>query len=416
MLHMLRLQDMPLAGKRVLVRGDLNVPMGQGREQGQVTEPYRLEALLPTLRFLKEQKASTVLLSHLGRPDGVDPAFSLEPIVACLQRLFPEASWAFCPLAPGAEAKAWMAAHPADITVLENLRFWSGEELGEVAFAQQIASLGDIVVQDALSVCHRNHASVTQLSALLPSAAGFFLEQEIRALNHVFESPKRPVMALVGGSKVSTKLQILENLIKKVDVLAVGGAMANTFLKAEGYPIGASSYQPSLLETAKTILETAQKEGCTLLLPVDGVVAERLQPDVPTRVAFLGGATNPASAPPGPQEQLFDIGPQTLTLWAEALASCHTLVWNGPLGAFETPPFDQGTTRMAEVVGSFTQYQGLQSIAGGGDTVAALYKSGAAQQFTHLCSAGGAFLEWLEGKPLPGLQALEQAYFSHQRS
>ncbi len=410
MLHVLRLQTMPVEGKRVLVRGDLNVPM----EQGNVTDTHRLEALLPTLRFLKERNASVLLLSHLGRPSGVDPALSLEPVVAELQRLFPEASWAFCPLPPGEDAKAWMKNHPADITVLENLRFWPGEEAGDPDFAKQIASLGDVVVQDALSVCHRNHASVTGLTALLPTAAGFSLEQDILHLAQVFESPKRPVMALVGGAKVSTKLQILENLIKRVDVLAVGGAMANTFLKAEGYPIGASVYEPSLLGTAKAILEAAQKEACTVLLPVDGIVAQRLEPGAPTRVAFLGGAVNPGWEPPEPKEQLLDIGPQTLTLWAEALASCHTLVWNGPLGAFETPPFDEGTARMAEVVASFTQYQDLKSIAGGGDTVAALHKSGESQHFTYLCSAGGAFLEWLEGKPLPGLKALEEAYFAHQ--
>lgn len=406
MLHVKHLQDLSLSGQRVLVRGDLNVPI----EKGEVTDTRRLEALLPTLRLVRSHNAKIVLLSHFGRPEGIDSRYSLEQVIPAFQRLLPEASWAFCPLPPGKEALQWLDDHPAEITVLENLRFWPGEVANDPEFAKDLASLGDAVVQDALSICHRDHASVTTLSTLLPSAVGCFLHQELQGLSKVFEEPKRPLMALVGGAKVSTKLPVLENLVEKADILAVGGAMAHTFLAAKGYPIGGSLYEPSLIKTAEKILQIAEERGVTLLLPVDGVVATKLEPNAPTRIAFLGDGETSQTPPPTATEQILDVGPQTLTLWAEELAACHSVVWNGPLGAFETQPFDQGTTQIAQTIASLTQYHDLQSIAGGGDTLAAIRRAGVDGQFTYLCTAGGAFLEWLEGKTLPGLKALEPVF------
>jgi phosphoglycerate kinase len=378
-------------GQRVLVRLDLNLPL----QNGQVTDLTRLERSLPTLKELVQQGAKVIVMAHLGRPQGEDKTLSLAPIAKALEKAMSPTPVFFCEAAQGPRVlQAINALENGQILLLENIRFVEGEEKNDPHFASEMASWGDVYVNDAFSAAHRAHVSTEAIAHLLPKYAGRLMEKELEALHLALESPKHPLMAVVGGAKVSTKLPLLENLIPKVDVLVIGGAMANTFLSAQGHDVGASLYEPNLLETARTILA----QGCDILLPCDVVVAESLDgnPHPTTRAVgeVRGG------------EKIFDIGPKTIQKILEKMKACHTLLWNGPLGVFETPPFDEGTNAVARGGAALTRAGALLSVAGGGDTVAALAHADVLNDFTYVSTAGGAFLEWLEGTPLPGVEAL----------
>jgi phosphoglycerate kinase len=392
------LSDVYVRGKTVLLRADLNVPM----KHGAVTDTTRLVRLLPTLKFLAENGAKIVVLSHFGRPDGKpDPAYSLAPVAAELSAIWGKPV-SFASDCIGAAAKDELAVlQPGDILVLENTRFHAGEEANDPEFTRQLASLGDLFVNDAFSAAHRAHASTTGLAELLPSAAGKLMEEELEALAKALERPERPLAAIVGGSKISTKLDLLRNLIAKVDLLILGGGMANTFLAAKGVKIGKSLFEPDMLLTAQDIMAKAEQRGCHIMLPKDVVVAPALQ---------AGVATQTVAANAVPDEQMIlDLGPKAIAEIRDNLAMCKTVVWNGPLGAFETEPFDKATAELAIAVADLTKRGKIMSVAGGGDTVAALAQAGMSQSVTYLSTAGGAFLEWLEGKELPGVAALLKA-------
>jgi len=384
-----------LAGKRVLIRCDLNVPMQNGR----VTDPTRIRAHLPTLKAVLAEGGIPIVLAHFGRPKGqAMPTLSLrslaEPLAAELG-----APVTFVPSCIGPRVTAAIEERaPGAVLLLENTRFHPGEEANDCDFAAEIAGNGDLFVNDAFSAAHRAHASTETLARLLPSAAGLAMQAEIDALDAALGAPERPVMALVGGAKVSTKLDLLGNLVAKVDTLAIGGGMANTFLVAKAMPIGRSLAEPDMADTARAILEQAASANCEILLPRDIVVAGALTPGADTQ-------TLPAAACPEDQ-MILDAGPETVAAMARRLEAAKTLVWNGPLGAFEVPPFDAATKAAAEVAAELTAAGKLLSVAGGGDTVAALNAAGVADRFSYLSTAGGAFLEWLEGKSLPGVAAL----------
>jgi phosphoglycerate kinase len=390
------LDDHAVAGKRVLVRADLNLPVQGGR----VTDSTRIDRLLPTLRELIDKKARVVVMSHFGRPRG-KPAddMSLRPMAAALSAALGGTPVAFAPDCIGPDAAAVVdGLQPGSVALLENLRFHSGEESNEEGFARALASLGDLYVDDAFSCAHRAHASVDALARLLPAAAGRGMEAELAALERALGTPERPVAAIVGGAKVSTKLDLLGNLVNRVNVLAIGGGMANTFLHARGVSVGRSLCEPDLAATALDIVDRADRCGCTIVLPEDVVVAERLAADVPARTVAVGSV---------PEDMMIlDVGPNSADALAEKLGDCRTLVWNGPLGAFETPPFDAATVTVARAAAALTEQDRLLSVAGGGDTVAALSHAGVADKFSYLSAAGGAFLEWLEGKTLPGVAVL----------
>ncbi|MHA1536422.1 MAG: phosphoglycerate kinase [Alphaproteobacteria bacterium] len=390
------IDDLEIAGKRVLLRGDLNVPMQDGR----VSDTLRLDRLAGTILDLAGRGGRIVVLSHFGRPKGKPvAAMSLEPIAEALSRALGGRPVSFAGDCIGAEAAAVVdALEDGAVAVLENLRFHPGEEANAPEFAEALAALGDCYVNDAFSVCHRAHASTQALARLLPAAAGRALQAEIEALEGALENPRRPLAALVGGAKVSSKIGILENLAARVDALVIGGAMANTFVLAGGTPVGASLVEPDMIATANRVVEAAARAGCAILLPVDAVVAPALAPGV-------GTDTVPIDAVP-PDQMILDIGPASVRALEAALAGWRTLVWNGPLGAFETPPFDAGTTAIARAAAGWTGLGTLTTVAGGGDTVAALAHAGVDKDFTYISTAGGAFLEWLEGKELPGLAVL----------
>jgi len=389
-----RIDDLgDLSGKRVLVRVDLNVPV----EHGSVSDDTRIRAALPTIAKLREAGATVILLSHFGRPKGKRvEEMSLKPVLPALERLAGE------PVAFGedcvGEAAASAIASGSGLVLLENLRFHAGEEANDDAFAKELATLGDAYVNDAFSVSHRAHASVEAIAHLLPSAAGEAMAAELKALERALERPRKPVVAIVGGAKVSTKLELLGNLLGRVDHLVIGGGMANTFLHATGVRIGASLAERDMAATARKILEDARTRNVSVHLPRDVVVARELAAGIPTR-------TDSADAV-GEDEMILDIGPQTAEDIAALLNKAKTLLWNGPVGAFETEPFDQGTLRIAQVVAERTRAGDLLSVAGGGDTVAALNRAGVTGDISHVSTAGGAFLEWLEGKTLPGVAAL----------
>jgi phosphoglycerate kinase len=387
--------DLDLAGKRVLLRADLNVPV----VAGTVGDATRLERLLPGLKDLARRGARVIVVSHFGRPkDGADPQLSLKPVAAKLGAMLGEPiAFASDCVGPPAEAVVANLA-PGHIAVLENLRFHAGETANDMAFAERLAALADIYVNDAFSAAHRAHASTAAVARLLPAYAGPLMLEEIRALAGVLDTPRRPVAAIVGGAKVSTKIPILTNLIAKVDKLLIGGGMANTFLLAEGVGIGKSLAEPDLAKRAQAVLAAAKDRGCELLLPQDAVVASTLAAGAAART-FPVGAT-PADA------MILDVGPATLARYRALLAHCHTLIWNGPLGAFEIAPFGEGTFALAREAARLTQAGKLVSVAGGGDTLAALNAAGVADAFSYLSTAGGAFLEWLEGRELPGIAAL----------
>jgi phosphoglycerate kinase len=392
------LDSVPVAGKRVLIRVDLNVPM----ENGKVTDMTRIERVAPTIAELADKDAKVVVLSHFGRPGGkVVPEMSLrglvEPLSSSLKKPVAFAEDCVGPLAQQAVA----ALKNGDIVLLENLRFHKAEEKNEAAFIDQLSVLGDIYVNDAFSCAHRAHASTEGLANRLPAVAGRLMQAELEALDKALGNPKRPVAALVGGAKVSTKLELLGNLVSKVDRLVIGGGMANTFLHAQGINVGKSLCEKDLADTARDIMAKAQAAKCKVLLPVDAVVAGELKQGTASRTVDIAAVPD--------DQMILDIGPKSIAALNAELAECGTLVWNGPLGAFEVAPFDAGTTAVAQQAAALTRAGKLLSVAGGGDTVAALAHAGVEEQFSYVSTAGGAFLEWLEGKELPGVAALVRA-------
>ncbi len=390
------LDQLDVAGKRVLLRVDLNLPMDA---DGKVSDTTRAEAVAGTVRELVGAGAKVVLLAHRGRPKGAaDSALSLAPIVDVIAKVFGQPV-AFAGDCVGAEAEAAVdKLNPGEVLLLENLRFHAGEEANDNDFAAELAALGEIYVNDAFSCCHRAHASTAELAALLPAAAGRALEAELAALEGALGSPERPLAALVGGAKVSTKLSVLGNLVDKVDQIIIGGGMANTFLFAEGRGVGASLCEHDMADTAREIMSRAKDSGCEIVLPLDLVVAAEFKAGAPCRTVGLDDV--PAD------QMILDVGANTVDDLKARFAQCRTLVWNGPLGAFEISPFDIGTNLAAQAAAAMTVAGQLNTVAGGGDTVAALKHAGVAEQFTYVSTAGGAFLEWLEGRDLPGVMAL----------
>jgi phosphoglycerate kinase len=384
-----------LRGKTVLLRADLNVPVKDGR----VTDATRIERLAPTIEALRHKGAKIVVMSHFGRPKGHDPSQSLRPLVEPLSQAIGGVPVQFAPDCVGPEAERVVRSlQPGDVALLENLRFHKEEEANDPGFAKRLAALGDAYVDDAFSAAHRAHASIEGIAHLLPAAAGKNMQTELEALGAALENPQRPVIALVGGSKVSSKLDLLKFIIGKVQKLAIGGAMANTFLFAQGQPVGRSLCEKDLADTARAILADAKQKGCEIILPEDAVTAEKLEPGVVTRAVGINAVP--------PTSMILDVGPQTVASIEAALAECRTLVWNGPVGAFETKPFDRATMAIAKKVAELTHAGKLMSVAGGGDTVAALAAAGVTDDLTYVSTAGGAFLEWLEGRELPGVAAL----------
>jgi phosphoglycerate kinase len=391
------LDQLSAAGKRVLLRADLNVPMQDGR----VSDLTRLERLTPTIRELAAAGAKVIVLSHFDRPKGKRvPEMSLRPVAAALGDVLGRpVGFADDCIGPAAEqAVAAMAA--GDVVVLENTRYHAGEEKNDAGLAAAMAALGDVFVNDAFSAAHRAHASTEGLAHLLPSYAGRLMQKELEALGAALGTPARPLAAIVGGAKVSTKLDLLGNLVGRVNLLVIGGAMANTFLAARGLSVGKSLQEPDLHDTARAIEAKAQAAGCTILLPCDAVVAREFRAHAPSEIV-------PVTAIPA-DTMVLDVGPLSVADLLTRLAAAKTLVWNGPLGAFETEPFDAATVRAAKGAAALTQAGSLLSVAGGGDTVAALRHAGVVEQFSYVSTAGGAFLEWLEGKTLPGVAALDQ--------
>ena len=393
------LDDLPeeLTGSKVLVRVDLNVPM----DGAKVTDDTRLRAMLPTVLELSDRGAVVLLLSHFGRPRGeVRPDMSTAQLVLPIHRLTGR-SVRFIEDCQGPEAERAIATMlPGNIGVLENTRFHVGEEKNDPALAKAMAALGDFYVDDSFSTAHRAHASTEGITHFLPSFAGRAMEAELKALERALGNPERPVAAVVGGAKVSTKLAVLGHLVGKVDHLIIGGGMANTFLAARGINVGKSLCEHDLTGEAESIFERAEQAGCTIHLPYDVVVAKEFAPNPPSlRTCNVHEVA--------PDEMILDVGPAAVEALADVLKTCRTLVWNGPLGAFETPPFDAATVALAQTAAALTKEGSLVSVAGGGDTVAALNHAGVAGDFTFVSTAGGAFLEWMEGRTLPGVAALQ---------
>ncbi len=389
------LDQADVKGKRVLVRVDLNVPV----EDGKVADTTRIERVAPTIREIADKGGKVILLSHFGRPKGFDRKDSLKPFAPAIADVLARPV-AFAEDCIGEKAAAAVNAMKAgDILCLENTRFHKGEEKNDPAFVAALAALGDIFVNDAFSVAHRAHASVEGLGRKLPTYAGRTMQDELEALTKVLETPTRPLAAIVGGAKVSTKLDLLGNLLAKVDILVIGGGMANTFVAALGHPVGKSLCEHDLLPTAREIMAKAKSRGREIVLPVDAVAAKAFAANAPSRVVALDGV--------GADEMILDIGPRSIEHVCSVLARVRTLVWNGPFGAFELEPFDTGTVEVAEAAAELTSAGRLITVAGGGDTVAALNAAGVTERFTYVSTAGGAFLEWLEGKALPGVEVLK---------
>jgi len=388
------LDDADVKGKRVLVRVDLNVPMDNGR----VTDATRLERIAPTVTEISDKGGKVILLAHFGRPKGRDAKDSLKPVAAELAKVI-KRHVAFADDCIGEPAeKAIAAMNDGDILCLENTRFHKEEEKNDPAFVAQLAKLGDLWVNDAFSAAHRAHASTEGLGHKLPAYAGRTMQAELDALNKALDAPKKPVIAIIGGAKVSTKIDLLENLVKKVDALVIGGGMANTFLHAQGIGIGKSLAEKDLAATALRIMEKAEAANCAIILPVDAVVAYHFEANAPSHAYGLDAI--PADG------MILDVGPQSIERIHAAIDDAATLVWNGPVGAFELTPFDHGTVVAAKYAAQRTKLGKLVSVAGGGDTVAALNHAGVGGDFTYVSTAGGAFLEWMEGKPLPGVEVL----------
>jgi phosphoglycerate kinase len=393
------LDDLDVKGRRVLLRADLNVPMKDGR----VSDTTRIDRLAPTVAELARKGARVVLMSHFGRPKGRRvPEMSLAPLAGPVSAALGGGQVIFAEDCIGPAALEVVGTlGDGEVALLENLRFHAGEEANDPAFAQDLAKLGDLYVNDAFSAAHRAHASVEALARLLPAAAGRLMQAELEHLAEVLESPARPVAAIVGGAKVSTKLDLLGNLVQRVDMLVIGGGMANTFLNALGVAVGRSLCEHDMAETARSIVERAKAARCDLVLPTDAQVAAALEAGAPNRTVSIKEV--PAA------EMILDVGPASAAHVARRLGECRTLVWNGPLGCFEVSPFDAGTNAVAQAAAEQTRAGRLLSVAGGGDTVAALIHAGVAEDFSYVSTAGGAFLEWLEGKTLPGVAALEAA-------
>ncbi len=391
------IDDLDVAGKRVLVRADLNVPM----KDGKVTDSTRIDRTVPTLKELSDRGAKVIVLSHLGRPKGQKkPEFTLQPIADALSDIIgkPVAFGSDC---IGSEAAAVVdAMNDGDVAMLENVRFYPEEEKNDQEFAKKLAENGDFLVSDAFSCSHRAHASVEALARILPSAAGRLMQAELEALEGALENPEHPVAAVVGGAKISTKLDVLGNLTAKVDQLIIGGAMANTFLAAKGVDVGKSLCEHEMADSARAIMAGAEKAGCEIVLPSDVVVAAEFA---------AGAASETVSVDAVPADMMIlDVGPDSIADLNRRLAGCKTIMWNGPLGAFEVTPFDNGTNAVAQEAAKLTKAGKLLSVAGGGDTVSALAHAGAGDDFSYISTAGGAFLEWLEGKTLPGVDVLRR--------
>ena len=382
-------------GKRVLVRADLNVPM----RDGEVSDATRLERLVAGIRDLSERGAHVVLISHFGRPKGgPDPEFSLKPVAARLSGLIGKPVM-FISDCVGSDAKSAIdTLQSGEIAMLENLRFHKGEEKNDPAFAQELAKLADVYVNDAFSAAHRAHASTHAIASLLPAHAGPLMMEEIEALRSALEKPDPPTAAVVGGAKVSSKIPVLMNLVAKVDKLIIGGGMANTFFMAQGVDVGKSLAEPDFKETVHEIMHAAKSRSCEIVLPADAVVAREFKAGAASQVV-------PILEVPS-DSMILDVGPKSVAHFTDVLSRCRTLLWNGPLGAFEIDPFGEGTFALAREAARLTKARKLVSIAGGGDTVAALNAAGVTDQFSYVSTAGGAFLEWLEGRELPGVAAL----------
>ncbi|PZP57163.1 MAG: phosphoglycerate kinase [Micavibrio aeruginosavorus] len=391
------LKTADVKNKFVLLRVDLNVPA----ENGEVTDTTRIDRLKPTIEFLAQMGAKTIILSHFGRPKGVTPEFSLEFLLPALEESW-ERTVKFAHDSIGEDAQAERnTLNPGEILLLENIRFHPEEEKNDPDFAKELAKLGDIYVNDAFSAAHRAHASTEGVAHFLPTYAGFLMEEELTALNRALGKPERPLAAIVGGSKISTKLDLLNNLVTKADYLILGGGMATTFAYALGAEVGKSLCEQDMKDQALAIMEKAKANKCEIILPVDRIVVKEFGKNVPFE-------TVDSNSIPADMEGV-DIGPEAVKAAGEKLEKCKTVIWNGPMGVFEVKPFDNGTNGIAQIVADLTESGKIVSVAGGGDTVSALENAGVADKVTYMSSAGGAFLEWMEGKTLPGVAALSQA-------
>lgn len=389
-----RLEDAKLKGSTALVRVDFNVPRD---ENGNVTDDTRLKSALPTLRRLQQSGAKTILLSHFGRPKGEpDDENSLEFIVPLLSKAL-DSKVGF---AKDINPNIAKDMDEGDVVLLENTRFHAGETKGNVALAKDMAAMGDLFIMDAFSAAHRDHASSAGIAEFLPAYAGLAMERELDHISQALDLPKKPVMAIVGGAKVSTKIDLLKNLVERLDTLVIGGGMANTFLFAQGYSVGASLCEKDLKETALEILSNAKKQNCEILLPVDLVVAKEFKAHAESRVCGLDGVKT--------DEMILDAGPDTVNAIMDVMDASETLIWNGPLGAFELPPFNTSTVEAAKYAAKLCKGDKIIAVAGGGDTVSALNQAGVSEDFTFISTAGGAFLEWMEGKTLPGVEILRK--------
>lgn len=395
MKNFLTLDDISPKGRVVLLRADLNVPM----QDGSVTDTTRIDRLLPTLRELSQKGARTVILSHFGRPKGKDASLSLAPVGVALYKALGQ-EVIFVPDCIGElPQKAIGQMKDGDIILLENVRFYPEEEKDDPDFAQKLADLGHLYVNDAFSCAHRAHATTHAIARLLPAYAGRLMEAELNALESALGTPQRPVTAIVGGAKISTKLALLNNLVTKIDTLVLGGGMANTFLAAMGSPVGKSLCEREMKDEALKIMENAAQHNCKIVLPVDCVVAKEFRANPSTRSISVDNIQE--------DEMMLDVGDDTVSAVRHILMDTKTVLWNGPMGAFEIPPFNQGTDKLAKIVADLTQNGHMTSVAGGGDTVAALAQAGVENQMSYVSTAGGAFLEWLEGQVLPGVKILQ---------
>ncbi|HHU31264.1 MAG: phosphoglycerate kinase [Zhaonellaceae bacterium] len=385
-------RDIEVSGKKVLVRVDFNVPMD---DKGQITDDTRIQAALPTINYLLEQKAKVILVSHLGRPKGkVNPKYSLKTVAQHLAQVLGR-EVKFAPEAIGPETTAQVnSLQDGDILLLENIRFYEGEEKNDANLSKALAELAEVYVNDAFGTAHRAHASTAGVAEYLPAVAGFLMEKELVVMGKALAKPERPFMAILGGAKVSDKIGVIENLISKVDLLLIGGGMANTFLKAQGYEVGSSLLEEDKLGLAKELLTKAESKGVKIYLPEDAVIAEEVSPDAENQVVDVQEVL--------PEGKILDIGPKTAAQYAELIKTSKTVIWNGPMGVFEMAPFAQGTMAIAQAM---AEVEGV-TIIGGGDSVAAVEKAGVADRMTHISTGGGASLEFLEGKELPGVAAL----------
>lgn len=394
------IKEATVKNKTVLVRFDYNVPL----QKGIIGDDNRLHASLPTLKYLLDHHARIIILSHLGRPQGVTPDLSLKPIVQALEKILNKPIGFSAHVDKTSVEQAWASRPGASILCLENMRFWKGEEENDPFFCQQLAALGDLYVNDAFSVSHRAHASVEGITHWRPSYGGLHLCQELRALEASFTYPQLPTAAIIGGSKVSTKFKVLTYLMDHMDHLFIAGGMANTFLKAQGYEVGRSFYEPHFVQKAQQIMAHASSQKCTLHLPLDVVVAPSLDGPVAMVKSVPVNEINL-------QEGAFDMGPLTLSRMKEVINGCRTAIWNGPLGVFERAPFHTGSVALAHLLAEKTRQGLLYTLAGGGETVAVLNQAQVLKDFSHVSTAGGAFLEFMEGQPLPGLQALSRRHY-----